>query len=460
MLGSSPAKFRMPTVLPIGSGHGRSSFIRLAAIMVGLSAISPTSAVADGVTLKVFGGSSLDVLAPREQPDVQNRIREEIVSGFLKTHPEVSAIDWDAQGPQSGSLQRLMTAKLSGQEMDIIACSAFWTNGAYVRRGLLRAMSDDEVKTFAANVDPASMGAYTVNGKIYGAPITSLSTSTIFYNVDLFKKLGIPVPPTYADLKASVPKFKQAGVIPLLHQGANAVMWPMWYFETLSQSSGDAVGLTQKQLDGKEPFDDKAAVEAFALIKQWVDDGILSKDSLSVDMDGMRAAFAAGKSAMYYGGTWEVPSLKESVKNFTWGVFPFPKMPGTAGQPGHGGGADNGMCLAAGIPDDKVKPALDFISYLTKPEIAKTYLEPEQPIATSIKGVDGIDEAYAKDLRATAFPNTIKFLDWIWPSEVTSAVASGIAGVVGGSSTPEQAAQGVEAAYKALVDEGNWPPKD
>ena len=107
------------------------------------------------------------------------------------------------------------------------------------------------------------MGAYTVNGKIYGAPITSLSTSTIFYNVDLFKKLGIPVPPTYADLKASVPKFKQAGVIPLLHQGANAVMWPMWYFETLSQSSGDAVGLTQKQLDGKEPFDDKAAVEAF-----------------------------------------------------------------------------------------------------------------------------------------------------------------------------------------------------
>ena len=434
---------------------------RLLAIALGLSvAFLPIAAEAEGITLKVFGGSSLDVLAPREQPEVQARIREEVVAGFLKAHPEVSAVEWDAQGPQSGSLQRMMTAKLSSQEMDLVACSAFWVNGAYVRRGLLRPITEEEAKPFAGNVDQASFGAFTINGKLYGVPISSLSTSTIFYNVDLFKKLGIPTPPTYEDLKAAVPKLKQAGVIPLLHQGANAVMWPMWFFETISQSSGDPVGLTQSQLDGKEPFDDAAGVEAFRLIKQWVDDGILSKDSLSVDMEGMRAAFASGKSAMYYGGTWEVPSLKENVKSFTWGVFPFPKMPGTKGNPKHGGGADNGMCLSASVPEEKVKPALDFIAYLTKPEVAKIYLSADQPIATSIKGVDGVDEAYAKDLRATTFPNTIKFLDWIWPSEVTTAVASAIAGVVGGTATPEDAAKSVQAAFKTLVDDGNWPPKN
>jgi raffinose/stachyose/melibiose transport system substrate-binding protein len=118
------------------------------------------------------------------------------------------------------------------------------------------------------------------------------------------------------------------------------------------------------------------------------------------------------------------------------------------------------MCLSASIPEEKVKPALDFIAYLTKPEVAKIYLAADQPIATSIKGVDGVDEAYAKDLRATTFPNTIKFLDWIWPSEVTTAVASGIAGVVGGTATPEDAAKGVQAAFKTLVNDGNWPPKD
>ncbi|TCL90724.1 extracellular solute-binding protein [Rhizobium sp. PP-WC-2G-219] len=276
--------------------HKRAS--RLSSLALGTAmALLPIAAQAEGVTLNVFGGSSLDVLAPREKPDVQARIREEIVSGFLKAHPDVSAITWDAQGPQSGSLQRMMTAKLSDQEMDLVACSAFWVNGAYVRRGLLRPITDD-VKPFAANIDPASFGAFTVNGKLYGVPISALSTSTIFYNVELFKKLGIHTPPTYEDLRAAAPKLAEAGVIPLLHQGANSVMWPMWYFETVSQSSGDPVGLTQLQLDGKTPFDDPASVEAFRLIKQWVDDGILSKDSLSVDMEGMRAAFASGKSAM------------------------------------------------------------------------------------------------------------------------------------------------------------------
>ncbi|MCR6498213.1 extracellular solute-binding protein [Shinella sp. CPCC 101442] len=452
--------FSQPVHARIPANLRRQSTFRVLATVLSLSAaFMPVSASAEGVTLKIFGGSSLDVLAPRETPEVQTKIREEIVAGFLKEHPDVAAVEWDAQGPQSGSLQRLMTAKLAGQEMDLIACSAYWVNGAYVRRGLLRPITD-EIKPFAENVDPASLGAFNVNGKVYGVPITSLSTSTIFYNVDLFKKLGIPTPPTYEDLKAAVPKLQEAGVIPLLHQGANSVMWPMWYFETFSQAAGDPVGVTQAQLESKEGFDNAASVEAFRLIKQWVDDGILSKDSLSVDMEGMRAAFSSGKSAMYYGGTWEVPSLKENVKGFAWGVFPFPKMAGTPGEARHGGGADNGMCLSASIPEEKVKPALDFVAYLTKPEVARIYLDAEQPIATSIKGVDGVDEQYAKDLRATAFPNTIKFLDWIWPSEVTTAVASGIAGVVGGTATPEEAAQSVQATFKSLVDDGNWPPKD
>ncbi|TCL90725.1 hypothetical protein C8J38_10785 [Rhizobium sp. PP-WC-2G-219] len=141
-------------------------------------------------------------------------------------------------------------------------------------------------------------------------------------------------------------------------------------------------------------------------------------------------------------------------------MFPFPKMTGTKGDPKHGGGADNGMCLSASIPEEKVKPALDFIAYLTKPEVAKIYLDADKPIATSIKGIDGVDEPYAKALRASTFPETIKFLDWIWPTEVTSAVASGIAGVVGGTTTPEEAAQSIQAAFKTLVDDGNWPPKD
>jgi raffinose/stachyose/melibiose transport system substrate-binding protein len=431
----------------------------LAAALFGLGLITtPTFGHAEGITLKVFGGSALDALAPRQPPDEQKKIQQSVIDGFLKANPDVSAIEWDAQGPQTGSIQRVMTAKLANQEMDLIACPAFYTNGAYVRRKLVMPITD-KIKPFQDRIDTTALGAFTISGQVYGVPISTLSTSTVFYNVDLFQKLGIPAQPTYDDLKAAVPKFKAAGIIPLLHQGSNSVMWPMWYFETLSQASGDAVGKTQKNLEGTAKFTDAPDVEAFKLIKQWVDDGILSKDSLSVDQDGMRAAFAAGKSAMYYGGTWEIPSLQSSVKSFKWGVFAFPKMDGTPGAPGHGGGADNGMCISSSIPPEKLDAAVKFLEYLTRPEVATLYLAPEQPIAASIKGVPQVNDPYAVELRKEAFPSTIKFLDWIWPSEIATATSSAIAGIVGGTTTPEEAAASLQSTFDDLKAQGNWPPK-
>jgi raffinose/stachyose/melibiose transport system substrate-binding protein len=431
----------------------------LAAMLLSSGMIAaPSLGHTDGITLKVFGGSGLDELAPRQPPDQQKKIQQEVIDGFLKANPEVSAVEWDAQGPLTGTIQRAMTAKLAGQEMDLIACSAFYTNGAFVRRKLVMPITD-KIKPFQDRIDAAALGAFTISGQVYGVPISTLSTSTVFYNVDLFQKLGIPIPPSYDDLKAAVPKFKASGVIPLLHQGSNTVMWPMWFFETFSQASGDPIGKTQKNLEGAAKFTDAPDIEAFKLIKTWVDDGILSKDSLSVDQDGMRAAFAAGKSAMYYGGTWEIPSLQASVKNFKWGVFAFPKMDGTPGAPDHGGGADNGICVSSSIPPAKLDAAIKFIEYLTRPEVATLYLAPEQPLAASIKGVPQVNDPYAVELRKEAFPSTIKFLDWIWPSEVATATASAIAGIVGGTMTPEAAAASVQATFDDLKAQGNWPRK-
>ena len=443
-----------------GSRARRRRRIGIAAIAVLAAAAlgAPAPARAEGLTLHVFGDSALDELAPRQVPDEQKRIQDAVIDGFLKANPDVAAVQWDAQGPQANGIERMMTARLANQPMDLIACPAFFTNGIYIRRKLVQPITD-RIKSFQDRVDPAALGAFTVNGQVYGVPITTLSTSAIFYNVDLFKKLGIGVPATYDELKADVPKFKAAGVIPLLHQGANAVMWPMWYFETMSQADADPIGKTMANIDGRAKFTDAPDTEAFALIKQWVDDGVLAKESLSVDQDGMRAAFASGKSAMYYGGTWEIPSLQQSVKTFTWGLFPFPKMAGTAGVPHHGGGADNGMCLSSSAAPDHVDAAMRFIAYLTQPDVANIYLAPEQPIATSIKGVSVIDAPYAKTLRADVFPSTIKFFDWIWPAEVSSAVASAIAGVVGGEMTPEQASASVQKAFDDLKAQGSWPPK-
>ena len=231
--------------MPIKQGTvRRSSRSSIAGIMsaaiLGLG-LAGSPAFADGITLKVFGGSSLDKLAPRQAPDVQAKIQQEVIRRLPEGHPRCQGRRMGRAGPSGRRDPAPDDGALADQEMDLIACPAFYTNGAYVRRKLVMPITD-KIEPFQDRIDAAALGAFTINGEVYGVPISTLSTSTIFYNVDLFKKLGIPVPPTYDDLKAAVPKFKEAGIIPLLHQGSNTVMWPMWYFETFSQASGDAIG--------------------------------------------------------------------------------------------------------------------------------------------------------------------------------------------------------------------------
>jgi raffinose/stachyose/melibiose transport system substrate-binding protein len=440
------------------------SLPRLLALLtiVALIATSGLATVAraaqdEKITLRVFGPSSLDQLAPQAPEDERQRIQKEVIDGFLAENPDVEAVTWDAQGPIEEATTRLMTAHLAGEPIDLIACAANPTNGTYVRRGVVRDITAD-IAPFQDRIDPAALAAYTVGGKVYGVPISTLSTSTFFYNADIFERLGISPPTTYKEFTNVAKTLSDAGYIPVLHQGKNPWMWPMWFFETSAQTMGDPIAKTERNLRGEAKFTDPEDVQALADIGQFVKDDILDPDSLTVDWDGMRSAFATQKSAIYYGGTWELPWLAENVKDFTYGVFPFPKLPDAPGEPRHGGGPDNGICVYSGIDEAHLPAAIKFIEYLTRPDVASMYLATEAPIAVSIEGVPVADTDVAKSLRETTYPNTIRFLDWIWPTEINDAYQAAIQGVVGGTLTPEEGAAQVQQAYDDLVADGYTYP--
>ena len=178
----------------------------------------------------------------------------------------------------------------------------------------------------------------------------------------------------------------------------------MWYFETAGQTMDDPIAKTESNLRGETKFTDPQDVEALARIGQFVEDGILDPSSLEVDWDGMRAAFAQQESAIYYGGTWEIGWLEENVTDFEWGVFEFPQMPDVPGGPAHGGGPDNGMCIYSGIDDVELPYAVKFLEYISRPEVASVHLTPNQPIATSVKGVSGVDTDWGRYAPRRSFP--------------------------------------------------------
>ena len=202
------------------------SRLMLASAMTVLASLSPSIASAEGVTLKVFGGSALNKLAPRQTPDVQKAIQDKVISGFLAAHPEVKAVEWDAQGPQA---QRRPApddgaSRQSGNGPDRLLGFLHQWRLCPPRPGSSDHQGDRGV--FRQSRPGRAIGAFTVRGEVYAVPITTMSTSAIFYNKKVFADLGIPVPPSYEDLKAAAPKLAAAGLIPLLHQGSNTPMWP------------------------------------------------------------------------------------------------------------------------------------------------------------------------------------------------------------------------------------------
>ena len=410
-------------------------------------------AAQDGLALHVFGPAAIDVLGSFAPEDVQAAVHEEVIGGFLAENPDVSEVVWDAQGPIEGGTTRLMTAHLAGERIDVIACAANPTNGAYVRRGVLLDLTDI-ITPWADRFEPASLDAYTIGGRVYGIPVSTVSTSTFYYNVDVFNELGLAEPDTYEDMIELAAALDAAGYVPVLHQGKTVWMWPMWYFETAAQTMGDPISKTIQNLRGEASFTDAPDVEALARIGQFVDDGILDRDSLSVDWDGMRSAFASQQSAIYYGGTWELPWIEANVMDFEWGVFEFPQLPDVPGTRGHGGGPDEGFCIYSGIPDEMLPHAVAFLEYISRPEIADKHLGISQPLATSIKGVSVIESDIADDLRGNHFPNTVRFLDWIWPTEINDAFQSAIQGIVGGTITAEEGMAAVQGVFDDLVFDG------
>ena len=79
----------------------------------------------------------------------------------------------------------------------------------------LRDITDD-IADWVDRFEPASLDAYTIGGRVYGIPVSPVSTSSFFYNVDLFNELGLAEPDSYDDFIAVAAALDEAGYVPCL----------------------------------------------------------------------------------------------------------------------------------------------------------------------------------------------------------------------------------------------------
>lgn len=354
--------------------------------------------------------------------------------------------------------QNLSAARLAEEPVDVVYNTGT-LNPTLARSGILMDITDI-VQPFRDRFAPGTLEQYEIGDRVWAVPVSDTSTAAFFYNKTLFDELGLTPPKTYAELVAigKAIKEKKPDVLPLIQRGKDTGYWPMWYMETLAQTSKNtSIATIGADLQGARRFDEPEHVAALAALKKFVDDGLLDSSTLDVGRDAMRATFLQQKAAMIYGGTWELNALRRANPEFELGAFEFPLITDAEGVVSqHGGGADVAWSIPSFAKQENLPAAAQFLEFISRKEEAAKLLAPLNPLMPSVNGVPPGKEPLAPKLISEFGPHTITYLDWIWPTELNDVIAQAIPSVMFGQVTAEQATADIQAALERIREENDY----
>lgn len=330
-----------------------------------------------------------------------------------------------------------------------------WGGGALrdqVAAGVVQDVTD-AVAPYVGDLGEAATGLYQVDGKQYGLPFDAGMVG-IWYNKDLFTQAGIDaVPTTWEELLADVQTLKDAGITPIAVGAGDK--WPahFWYSYLMVRECGAEV-MTEIAADGD--FTRDCVIEAGNKVAELVALEPFQEGFLGAGWDapdGESGTIASQGAAMDLMGQWAPGAFRSQAGitdsstplPFELGWFPFPAVPGGAGDPADAFGGGNGFVVGKDAPPE----AVDFLGYLTNAENQSIWgkdsgLPVNKGAADSV--VDPNMQAVLAGLNAAPFLQL--YLDQFFTSEIGGAVNDQTALLFAGETSPEDAAAAITAVAK------------
>lgn len=264
--------------------------------------------------------------------------------------------------------QKIRTAVGAGAAPTLIYGWGGGTLQSYVQAGAV-----DDLSDLAA--DPALKGRFlpsvaaggTVGGRTYALPNNGVKPVMIYFNRDLFARVGAVPPATWGELLALVPRFQSAGIAPFTVSGQ--AKWPLlpWLAYLVDRIGGPEV---LAGAAGNKPgaWSHPAVLQANQMIQHLVDAGGFVKGfaSISTDSGADIALLYSGKAAMSLGlpATYQtVQTAKpDFVKQGKLGYFPFPAVEGGKGDPADVvGNPSNYWSISAAATPQQKQIARDYL---------------------------------------------------------------------------------------------------
>ena len=376
------------------------------------------------------------------------KVWQNAIKSFEATHPDVKIQNVPIQNEVLQDT-KIPVALESGSPPDIFQQWGGGSEATQVSSGELMNMTNATsgwIKTVGAVAD-----GWQVTGKQYGIPY-DLHVVGFWYRKDLFAKAGIGSPPaTLSQLDSDVTKLKAAGIAPV--SVGSKDKWPdafWWEYFALRECSTSVLQGAIKGINLSNSCFLKAGNDMTTFMKtQPFQSGFLATPA-QTGAGSSAGLVANGQAAMELQGDWDpgvIDSLTTSKTiNSDLGWFPFPSIPGGAGNP-HAvlGGGDGFSCSKSAGP-----ACVSFLEYLDSAAVQKQVAGastglPANPAAAPALTLPALKNVLSY-YKATPFLQT--YFDIAFPTNVGQALDAAIADYFAGQGTPQSIIQAVAQAAK------------
>lgn len=278
------------------------------------------------------------------------------ISTFSTTYPWIT-LNVQTQA-FSAAESDYITAALANQAPDVLRAANDWT-GSLVAQGFLQPLTTLANSTFLAQYTSGSIGAYSINGKLYGLA-ENTNGLALLYNKALFSAAGLSGPPTSTNgttnsitSDSAALLAKNSSTIPIIFPSNNGYWWFPWLF-------GYNGVIFTPGVPPNPQINSTAAVDATAYLNYLVNQGYMPPQPSDSDMT---AAFCDGQAAMILDGPWDI-SMYNSCPGLSWAATPMPNVTSTGSALAPTWGYQ-GWVISSGLPLNVQQAAFDFISFVS-----------------------------------------------------------------------------------------------
>ena len=384
-----------------------------------------------------------------EENPAQVKIWQEVARAYEAAHPGVKI---EMQFLENEAYKAKLPTILQSKDRPNIIYS--WAGGvlkSQIEAGVLEDITD-QVKGYSDTITPAALGAFTQDGRVYGLPI-ALSQVGFLYNKDLMAKANVDASKikTWDDLLAAVKALKAAGVTPIVVGGADK--WPIhFYWTLLAVRIGGKAGFEAALRDQNGGFAGETFVTSGELFKQLVDLQPFQNGFLGFKNPQAVGFFGDGKAAMTlaisttYHLQRALAADKVGLTEDKIGWFDFPVVPGSKGELTDTLGGITGWLVTKGSP----KEAVEFLKYFISKDV-QARLAAGNFLIPVVKGAEvGLTNDFMKLIAANLAKSNYhqNFYDQSLGPSVGRVVNDVTAEIAGGSMSPKDAADAIEAAFR------------